>query len=107
MFTQFNLVRATRAGLAVAILVLAAGCGERDYPRGQFQGYVLGNTQQEIIEKVGKPTSVDTSDPNKPVLIYEKKTFDVDNMNKPDPRTRVFMEKKPDGKVVAVDVVFG
>lgn len=107
MFKQFNLVRAIKAGAAMAILVLAAGCAERDYPRGQFQGYVLGGTQEEIIDKVGKPVSIDAADPSKPVLIYEKKTFDVDNYNKPDARTRVFMEKKPDGKTVAVDVVFG
>ncbi len=87
-------------------LIFLAACGHRDYPRGQFQGYVLGKTQTEIVEQVGPPTSVDSAGPEKPVLVYEKKTFDVDNYNKPDPRTRIFLEMK-DGKIVASDVVFG
>lgn len=87
-------------------LIFLAACGNRDYPRGQFQGYVLGKTQAEIADQVGKPTSVDSANPDKPVLIFEQKTFDNENYNKPDPRTRIFMEKK-DGKVVATEVVFG
>ena len=95
------------AVLLVGVLLAAAACANRDYPRGQFQGYVLGFTEQEIIDKVGQPAEVDRKDPEKPVLLYKAKTFDVDNYNKPDPVTRVFMEKNKEGKVVGVDVVFG
>lgn len=93
-------------GLAIAgVIVLAAAC-KTDYPRGQFQGYVLGGTEEEIVAKVGKPAGVDKSNAEKPVLIYQDKTFDVENFNKVDLRTRVFLEKK-DGKTVATEVVFG
>lgn len=91
--------------LVVLALAVAAGCSGT-YQRGMFQGYVVGNTAEEIQSKIGKPTSVDESDPNKPRWVYTKKTFDPDNFNKQDEKTTVILEKK-DGKLVGVDVIFG
>lgn len=89
----------------ITILVLA-GCGASDYPRGQFSGYVIGKTEEQIIAQVGKPTEIDNSNPASPVWIYNKKTFDVDNNNKSDDKVLVFMKKGADGKLVGDDTVF-
>lgn len=94
-----------RTALLVLIVAVAAGCSGT-YQRGMFQGYVVGSTAEEIQSKVGKPDSVDASDPNKPRWVYLKKTFDPDNFNKADEKTTVILEKK-DGKLLGVDVLYG
>jgi hypothetical protein len=88
----------------IAMLVLA-GCNS-DYPRGQFSGYVIGKTEDQIISQVGKPHEVDSSNPASPVWVYNKKTFNVDDLNKVDDKTLVFMKKGPDGKLVGQDTSF-
>jgi hypothetical protein len=90
---------------AIAACFLAA-CGAKDYPRGQFSGYVIGKTEEQIIAQVGKPDTVDASNPNSPVWIYNKKTFDADNNNKGDDKVLVFMKKGADGKLVGQDTSF-
>ena len=91
--------------VAIATFVLA-GCGASDYPRGQFSGYVIGKTEDQIVAQVGKPTSVDNSNPAAPVWTYAKKTFDVDNNNKGDDKVLVFMKKGADGKLTGQDTNF-
>jgi hypothetical protein len=101
-----NFIRALKLALAVLALAVAAGCSVGTYQRGMFQGYVVGATAEEIQSKVGKPDSVDESNPEKPRWVYLKKTFDPDNFNKADEKTTVILEKK-DGKLVGADVLFG
>ena len=91
--------------VAIATIFLA-GCGASDYPRGQFSGYVVGKTEEQIIAQVGKPNEVDNSNPAAPVWVYKKKTFDVDNNNKGDDKVLVFMKKGADGKLMGQDTVF-
>ena len=88
----------------IAMLILA-GCNS-DYPRGQFSGYVIGKTEDQIIAQVGKPTEVDNSDPASPVWIFKKKTFNTDDRNAVDDKTLVYMKKGPDGKLVGQDTSF-
>jgi hypothetical protein len=93
--------------LLAAALAVTTGCGRRDYPRGQFTGYVMGKTDAEIVDKVGQPAKLDLTKPDEPVMTYNAKTFDPDNLNQADPVTRIFMKRQPDGKIIAIDVVFG
>jgi hypothetical protein len=95
-----------KTALIVIAFALAVGCSTGTYQRGMFQGYVVGSTAEEIASKVGKPDSIDTSNPDKPRWVYVKKTFDPENMNKADEKTTVILEKK-DGKLVGVDVLYG
>ncbi len=92
------------------VFILAAmmllGCGKGGYQRGLFQGYVVGQTEEEIIAKVGKPESIDKKDPASPRLIYKEATFDPDNMNKVDPVAIVRLEKNKDGKFVGAEVLY-
>ncbi|MCX7146930.1 MAG: hypothetical protein NT042_12185 [Sulfuritalea sp.] len=88
----------------IATLVLA-GCNS-DYPRGQFSGYVIGKTEEQIVAQVGKPVEVDNSNPNSPIWVYKKKTFNVDDRNTVDDRTLVYLKKAPDGKLIGDDTMF-
>lgn len=90
----------------VCIVMVTAACKPGDMPRGQFQGFAIDKTVEEVIAKFGKPAEEDRKDPNKPVLIYYQRTFDTDNYNVQDPKTRVVFEKNKDGKVVCTSVDF-
>lgn len=93
--------------LCVATLFLIACSGGGTYARGLFTGYVMGKTEEEIIGKIGKPDSIDRGTPDKPRLIYLKKTFDPDNDNKVDEKVTIIMQKDASGKLVAADLIFG
>ena len=104
-----NLASAFRTAIAVCLggLLLVACSGGGTYTRGMFSGYVMGMTEEEIAGKIGKPDSVDRSTPDKPRLVYMKKTFDPDNNNKVDEKVTIIMSKDASGKLVAVDLIFG
>jgi hypothetical protein len=67
---------------------------------------VTNATEEQIVERVGKLDEVDTSNPNKTVWVYKKRTFDPDNMNQVDNRTSVILERDAQGKLVGKDVVY-
>lgn len=89
----------------MAAMLVLAGC-KSDYPRGQFSGYVINHTEDEILSQVGKPDEVDNANPDRPIWVYKKKTFNVDDYNKVDDTTLVYMKKGPSGKLVGQDTSF-
>ncbi len=91
----------------VAGLLVVVGCGAGTHSRGQFTGYVVGSTEEEISSKLGKPAEVDAKEPNRPRWIYKGKTFDPDNFNKVDEKVIIILEKNAEGKLVGRDVIFG
>lgn len=93
----------------VSSLVFAAGCspGGGGQQRGLFTGYVTDKTEEEVTAKVGKPDSVDASNPNTPRWIYRNKTFDPDNQNQVDKETILIFQKDASGKFKCTQVVFG
>jgi hypothetical protein len=94
--------------LAALFAVSLVACGPTGgYQRGLFQGYVVGATEEEITSKIGKPDSVDNSDPKAPRWVYIKKTFDPDNQNQVDGRTVVILQRDAQGKLRGTDVIFG
>ncbi|MET0682476.1 MAG: hypothetical protein ABWZ29_03950 [Casimicrobiaceae bacterium] len=97
-----------RALFGVAMLSVLASCGPTGgYQRGLFTGYVVGATEEEIANKIGKPEEVDNSDPKAPRWVYKKKTFDPDNMNQVDARTIVIFRKdEASGKMKGADVIY-
>jgi len=90
----------------VCIVMVTAACTPGEMPRGQFQGYAVDKTVKEVIAKFGKPAEENLKDPNRPVLTYHNRTFDTDNYNVQDPKTRVMFEKNKDGKIVCSSVEF-
>ena len=87
---------------AVAVMTLS-GCST-GHARGHFYGFVIGKTEAEIIDKVGQPVAVERANPETPIMVYNEKTFDIDNGNRIDSQTRVYLGKGKDGRVVAIDV---
>jgi hypothetical protein len=94
---------------AAGVVGAAGGCspGGGGQQRGLFVGYVTDKTEDEVTAKVGKPDSVDNSNPNTPRWIYKKKTFDPDNQNQVDKETILIFQKDASGKFKCTTVVFG
>jgi hypothetical protein len=92
-----------------SIAIALAGCSGSGggQQRGLFTGYVTDKTEEEVTAKVGKPDSVDASNPNTPKWIYKKKTFDPDNQNQVDNETILIFQKDASGKMKVTQVVFG
>ena len=80
--------------LAIAVSTLAA-CGDL-YSRTDFTTMVMSKSENEVTKQVGKPASIDTSNPKRVIWIYNGTTFDIDNQNKRDARTILILE--PNGK---------
>jgi hypothetical protein len=79
--------------LAIATLTLAA-C---DYgqTRSSYQFKVAGKTLDEAVATAGKPVRQETRSSGETVLVYEKKTFDAENMNAKDAAVLVTFKKEP------------
>jgi hypothetical protein len=97
--------RALKTAVLIVSLAVLAGCSG-SYSRGIFTGYVIGTPAEAIESKVGKPVAIDAANPDQPRWVYEKKTFDPDNMNKVDEKTIIILERR-DGKFVGADILFG
>jgi hypothetical protein len=108
MSLRISATRPLRLLVCALLLAFVAACGQSaGYTRGQFHGMVFDKTQQEIEGKVGKPDQVDAADSTHPRLIYKMKTFDPENQNQTDATTTVILEKKPDGRLIAVEIIYG
>ena len=75
--------------------------------RGLFIGYVTDKTEEEVVAKVGKPESTDSSTPNTLRWTYKKKTFDPDNQSRVDDETILIFQKGAGGKFKVTQVIFG
>jgi hypothetical protein len=99
-----------RALLVAAIYGLSvslAGCADGGQQRGLFVGYVTDKTQEEVFAKVGKPDSVDASNPSTLKWIYKRKTFDPDNQNQVDNEAILIFQKDASGTLKVRQVIFG
>lgn len=101
-------MKAFLVAAACGLVLLLAGCSGSSggQQRGLFVGYVTDKTEQEVVDKVGKPDSVDASKPNTPRWIYKKKTFDPDNQNQVDNETILIFQKDSSGTFKVTQVVF-
>ena len=101
-------MKAFMVAAACGIVLVLGGCSGQvgGTARGLFIGYVMDRTEEEVIEKVGKPESVDT----KPLTLrwtYKKKTFDPDNQSLIDDETILIFQKDASDKFKVVQVIFG
>jgi hypothetical protein len=78
--------------LALAAALFLAAC-EYGQSRSSFQLKVAGKTLEEARDAAGKPAREEQRSPDEVVLIYEKKTFDSENMNAKDAVVRVTFKK--------------
>ncbi|MBI3372890.1 MAG: hypothetical protein HY017_14185 [Betaproteobacteria bacterium] len=94
---------------ACGIVLTLAGCSGQvsGTARGLFIGYVTDKTEEEVVAKVGKPESTDSSTPNTLRWTYKKKTFDPDNQSLVDAETILIFQKDAGGKFKCTQVIFG
>jgi hypothetical protein len=101
-------MRAFLVAVACSVLILAGCSGSfSGTARGLFTGYVMDKTEEEVVAKVGKPASIDTSTPSTLRWTYKKKTFDPDNQSLIDNETILIFQKDASGKFKCIQVIFG
>jgi hypothetical protein len=81
--------------LRTALLLTALALFACDYgqTRSSFQSKVAGKSLDEAISSAGKPARQETRTSGEVVLVYEKKTFDSENMNTKDATVLVTFKK--------------
>jgi hypothetical protein len=93
--------------VALATFLLGTvGCSGSGHPRGMFSGRVVDKTEDEVTADIGKPESVDKSNPERVKWVYKRKTFDPDNMNTPDNETILVFKRDAGGKLKVAEVTF-
>ena len=102
-------MKALMVAAACSIVLALSGCSGQvsGTARGLFIGYVTDKTEDEVIAKVGKPESADSSTSNTLRWTYKKKTFDPDNQSLVDDETILIFQKDASGKFKVVQVIFG
>jgi hypothetical protein len=82
--------------LLITIATLALVACDYGQTRSSFQLKVAGKTLEEAISSAGTPALREARSSGETVLVYEKKTFDSENMNAKD--AAVMVTFKPDPK---------
>ena len=85
-------MRRIALALAAAALLVACDYGQS---RSSFQLKVAGKSLDEARDAAGKPLREEKRGEDEVVLVYEKKTFDSENMNAKDAAVRVTFKKDP------------
>ena len=97
-----SLVGGCVAMLAVVMLAACAG----SFSRGMFEGFVMGQTEEAVIAKVGKPDTADISDAKERRYVYKARTFDSNGTGQQDVEAMVIFEKNATGNFVVTRVLF-
>ena len=90
--------------MVAVVAFTLAGCGDL-YDRKDFETNVKDKTEEEVRKKVGKPATVDSSNPERVVWTYNGTTFDPTNKNARDQQT-VVVFKPIGGKLKAVEIAY-
>lgn len=80
------------AALVVPMLTIA-GCGDI-YSRGDFTTMVMSKSEDEVMKQLGKPSNVDSSNPDRVIWTYTHKTYNLENQNTRDAKTMLIFEHK-------------
>jgi hypothetical protein len=92
--------------LAIACAFALAACSGGSYSRGIFEGRVSGQTEDVVIDQVGKPDVADTANDKAHKFTYKGRTFDTNANGQKDNEAVIIFEKNKDGKFVATTVSF-
>jgi hypothetical protein len=82
-----------KRSILIAIATLALAACDYGQTRSSFQLKVAGKTLEEAIDTAGKPVRKETRAGDETVLVYERKTFDAENMNAKDAAVLVTFKK--------------
>ena len=95
------------AGLALAALLVLgqAGCGDI-YGHEEFEKLVKNKSEDDVVKALGKPSSVDNSNPARVVWSYKGMTYDIDNHNNRDAVVNLVMSSTSGGKLQVSEVEY-
>lgn len=92
---------------AIALAAGVAGCNrDHGYSRSAFNGKFVDRTEAAAIESAGAPARIEEPDPRTHVLVYERKTFDQENLNSKDALVRVTFRKDAAGVMQYAGIEF-
>lgn len=94
------------SALLIASSFLLSACGGGSYSRGMFEGRVAGQSEEQVIEAVGKPDVTDTANDKVHKFVYKARTFDTNANGQKDIEAVIIFEKNAQGKYVATTVAF-
>jgi hypothetical protein len=92
--------------MCASVTLLLGACSGGSYSRGIFEGQVTGQTEDAVVEKVGKPDTVDNSNETLHKFVYKGRTFDTNANGQKDTEAVITFEKDATGKFVATGVFF-
>jgi hypothetical protein len=92
--------------LAIVCAIALTACSGGSYSRGIFEGRVTGQTEEVVIEQVGKPDIADTANDKVHKFTYKGRTFDTNANGQKDTEAVIIFEKNKEGKFVATTVSF-
>jgi hypothetical protein len=85
---------------------MLSGCSEL-YSHEQFVTLVKDKSEMEVVDQIGRPASVDKSNPSRVTLTYTTRTYDIDKQNKFDAKAIVVLTPVSSGGALKVtDVQF-
>ncbi len=106
MMSITQLKKLSIAAFLVAAGLSLGGCGEL-YERTDFVKNVQGKSDAEVQKAIGKPASIDASNPGRVTWTYTSATFDLEHGNKRDAKTIVvFKPEAAGGKLKAAEILY-
>ncbi len=93
------------AAMFASTFILSA-CSGGSYSRGIFEGRVSGQSEETVVEQVGKPDVADTTNDKVHKFTYKARTFDTNANGQKDVEAVIIFEKNGEGKFVATTVSF-
>jgi hypothetical protein len=106
MFIKEVFMKKTIISLLLTCALFITGCSGGSYSRGIFEGQVNGQTEAEVIKRVGEPDTIDSSNAASHKFFYKGRTFDTNASGQKDVEAVITFEKDKDGKYVATGVYF-
>lgn len=100
-----GLIRNIKFSLLLLATVVTAACGDL-YDHKDFTTNVMSKSESDVTAKMGKPKSIDLSDPSHVKWVYTGITFDPENQNNTDAKTIVVFTRSASGSSTVTDVQF-
>jgi hypothetical protein len=100
----FNRMRTVGAAACAIAALALAGCGPV-YERSDLLKEVQNKSEAEVQKALGKPASIDASNPDRVIWTYNGASFDLANGNKRDAKDLIIFARVGD-KLTVTDVQF-
>ena len=102
------MIRSHRQRLLLIFVVLTLSACGQVLSREDLITAVVGKSEQEVTQQLGKPDAVEDSNSARVTWTYNRKTFDLEHQNKVDSKAMLLFERDKGGnnrRVTKVDFV--